>query len=167
MVRKLQSAALQQQLLQIGRPLIGLPLCAGFSILLEQDTIRPIFLIKSRISLTRLALIECNRARYRAIFAPVQQPLYLTQSVTLRGPKTFKYRGRTSNEALLKDSVIGDAIRYINNQDRRQIRFSIYLLNLISYIYRFSILTINLKSLLKKYALLFIIVFYFLFLGGI
>ena len=44
---------------------------------------------------------------------------------------------------------------------------SLYLLNIISYIYLFSVLTIDLKSLLKKYALLFIIVFCFLFLGGI
>jgi hypothetical protein len=50
---------------------MGFLLCVGFSILLGQDIIRPVLLIKSRISLTRLALIKCDRLRCRAIFVPV------------------------------------------------------------------------------------------------
>ena len=107
-IRKLQSAASQPQLLQIGRPLIGLLLCAGLGISLGHNVIGPILLINPRISLTRLALRECDHARCRAIFALVQQPLCLMQSVMLRGRSTFKYRGIMSNEALLKDSVIGE-----------------------------------------------------------
>ena len=104
-VRKLQFAASQPQLLQIGRLLIGLSLYISLSISLGHDVIGPVLLINFRISLTCLALREYNYVRYCTIFILVQQPPYLTQSIILRGRNTFKYQSIIFNKALLEDSV--------------------------------------------------------------